>query len=112
MISCLIIFTEVISKFKLLKKSTHGPLINSLEVAIWNWMDAHPDEFGEIQVNFQTRSYEIFFCRCIKDNSKFVLMFRKCPTKNWRNTVKHFSIYWIRMQIRKKADHLYGLYNY
>ncbi|XP_065225861.1 neurofibromin-like isoform X1 [Planococcus citri] len=43
------ILNEVISKFKLLKKSAHGPLINSLEVAIWNWMDAHPDEFGEIQ---------------------------------------------------------------
>ena len=48
------IFAEVISKFKLLKKSAHGPLINSLEVSIWNWMDANPEEFGEIQVDNST----------------------------------------------------------
>lgn len=45
------LYAEVVSKFKALKKPAHGPLINSLEIAIWKWMDSYPNEFGEIQVN-------------------------------------------------------------
>lgn len=47
-------FSEVVLKFKVLKKSAHSPLINSLEVAIWKWMDSYPQEFGEIQVSIFT----------------------------------------------------------
>ncbi|GBP42984.1 Neurofibromin [Eumeta japonica] len=43
------LLTESIQKFKLLRKSAHIMLVNSLEKAIWNWMDAYPQEFAEVQ---------------------------------------------------------------
>jgi neurofibromin 1 len=36
------LFAEVIAKFKTLKKSAHLVLMQSLEKAIWNWMDTYP----------------------------------------------------------------------
>ncbi|XP_023313063.1 neurofibromin isoform X5 [Anoplophora glabripennis] len=45
------LFLEAISKFRLLKKSAHLVLVNSLEKAIWNWMDTYPYEFAELQKN-------------------------------------------------------------
>lgn len=43
------LFNETIQKFRLLKKSAHLVLMNSLEKAIWNWMDTYPHEFAELQ---------------------------------------------------------------
>ncbi|XP_026322570.1 neurofibromin [Hyposmocoma kahamanoa] len=43
------LLTESIQKFKLLRKSAHLVLVNSLEKAIWNWMDTYPQEFAEVQ---------------------------------------------------------------
>ncbi|XP_031834542.1 neurofibromin 1 isoform X3 [Nomia melanderi] len=43
------LLNETIQKFKLLKKSAHIVLMNSLEKAIWNWMDTYPHEFTDIQ---------------------------------------------------------------
>ncbi|CAH0561866.1 unnamed protein product [Brassicogethes aeneus] len=41
-----------IQKFqKILKKNIHFVLVNSLERAIWNWMDTYPYEFSELQKN-------------------------------------------------------------
>ncbi len=40
---------DTIIKFKSLKKAAHLILMNSLEKAIWNWMDNHPQEFKELQ---------------------------------------------------------------
>ena len=40
---------EAIQKFRLLKKSAHLVLMNSLEKAIWNWIDTYPYEFAELQ---------------------------------------------------------------
>lgn len=49
-VKCLIcIITETIQKFKQLKKSAHIVLMNSLEKAIWNWMDTYPYEFADLQ---------------------------------------------------------------
>ncbi|XP_017785481.1 PREDICTED: neurofibromin isoform X3 [Nicrophorus vespilloides] len=45
------LFNEAIQKFRLLKKSAHLVLINSLEKAIWNWMDTYPYEFSELNTN-------------------------------------------------------------
>ncbi|XP_063990874.1 neurofibromin isoform X3 [Diachasmimorpha longicaudata] len=45
------LLTETIQKFRLLKKSAHIILMNSLEHAIWNWMDTYPHEFSDIQKN-------------------------------------------------------------
>ncbi|KAK9889237.1 hypothetical protein WA026_004512 [Henosepilachna vigintioctopunctata] len=45
------LFTETIQKFKLMKKSAQLALVNSLEKAIWNWMDNFAQEFAEIQKN-------------------------------------------------------------
>lgn len=42
-------YIETIQKFKQLKKSAHLVLMNSLEKAIWNWMDTYPYEFADIQ---------------------------------------------------------------
>ena len=41
--------TEAIQKFRSLKKSAHLVLLNSLEKAVWNWMDTYPHEFAELQ---------------------------------------------------------------
>ncbi|XP_057319291.1 neurofibromin [Microplitis mediator] len=46
------ILNETIQKYKLLKKSAHTVLVNSLERAIWNWMDTYPHEFAEVQKKF------------------------------------------------------------
>ncbi|XP_015607506.1 neurofibromin isoform X2 [Cephus cinctus] len=45
----LIVATESIQKFKHLKKPAHVLLMNSLEKAIWNWMDTYPHEFADLQ---------------------------------------------------------------
>ena len=45
------LLTEVIQKFKLLKKSAHMVLLNSLEKALWNWIEYHPKEFEDLQRN-------------------------------------------------------------
>ncbi|KAF5281228.1 hypothetical protein FQR65_LT14821 [Abscondita terminalis] len=42
---------NAIQKFRLLKKSAYIVLMNSLEKAIWNWMDTYPYEFAELQKN-------------------------------------------------------------
>ncbi|XP_054010836.1 neurofibromin isoform X2 [Hylaeus anthracinus] len=42
------LLTETIQKFKQLKKSAHIVLMNSLEKAIWNWMDTYPHEFADL----------------------------------------------------------------
>ncbi|XP_076386906.1 neurofibromin 1 isoform X1 [Megachile rotundata] len=43
------LLNETIQKFKQLKKSAHIVLMNSLEKAIWNWMDTYPHEFADLQ---------------------------------------------------------------
>lgn len=45
----LAIAAETILKVRQLKKSALLVLMNSLEKAIWNWMDTYPNEFGEVQ---------------------------------------------------------------
>lgn len=40
---------ETTQKFRQLKKSVHAILMNSLEKAIWNWMDTYPHEFANLQ---------------------------------------------------------------
>lgn len=45
------LLTETIHKFRLLKKSTHMILLISLEKALWNWIEFHPQEFAELQLN-------------------------------------------------------------
>lgn len=45
------LLTEVIQKFKLLKKSAHMVLLSSLEKALWNWIEFHPKEFEDLQRN-------------------------------------------------------------
>ncbi len=40
---------EANGKFKTLRKAAHLALMNSLEKAIWNWMDTYPHEFTELQ---------------------------------------------------------------
>ena len=41
----------MIAKFRTLKKSAHLVLMQSLEKAIWNWMDTYPQEFIDLQKN-------------------------------------------------------------
>jgi len=43
------LFTEAIAKFRSLKKNAHLILMQSLEKAVWNWMDTYPQEFTELQ---------------------------------------------------------------
>lgn len=45
------LLTETIQKFRLLKKSAHLILLNSLEKALWNWIEFHPKEFEDLQRN-------------------------------------------------------------
>ncbi|XP_061928005.1 neurofibromin isoform X1 [Apis cerana] len=45
------LLNETIQKFKQLKKSAHIVLMNSLEKAIWNWMDTYSHEFTDLQKN-------------------------------------------------------------
>ena len=47
-----IFFLETVLKFKMVKKGAHVVLMNSLEKAIWNWMDTYPQEFAELQVKY------------------------------------------------------------
>lgn len=42
---------EINQKFRLVKKSAHLALLTSLEKAVWNWVEFHPQEFAEIQRN-------------------------------------------------------------
>lgn len=44
------LLTETIQKFRLLKKMAHMILLNSLEKALWNWVEFHPQEFAELQL--------------------------------------------------------------
>lgn len=41
--------TETTQKIRLLKKSAHLILLNSLEKALWNWIEYHPQEFADVQ---------------------------------------------------------------
>ncbi|XP_077511291.1 neurofibromin 1 isoform X3 [Amblyomma americanum] len=43
------LLNEINSKFRSLRKNAHLCLMNSLEKAIWNWMDTYPHEFMELQ---------------------------------------------------------------
>ncbi|XP_033220846.1 neurofibromin isoform X1 [Belonocnema kinseyi] len=43
------LLNETIQKFRQLKKSAHLVLMNSLEKAVWNWMDTYPHEFADLQ---------------------------------------------------------------
>ncbi|XP_053200312.1 neurofibromin-like isoform X2 [Panonychus citri] len=43
------LFSDVNLKLKSLKKNVHIVLLNSLEKAIWNWMDTYSHEFMELQ---------------------------------------------------------------
>lgn len=43
------LLNETIQKIRQLKKSAHLVLMNSLEKAIWNWMDTYPQEFADLQ---------------------------------------------------------------
>ncbi|XP_049859509.1 neurofibromin isoform X2 [Schistocerca gregaria] len=43
------LLNETIQKFRLLKKTANLVLMNSLEKAIWNWMDTYPNEFADLQ---------------------------------------------------------------
>lgn len=43
------LLTETIQKFRLLKKSAHLILLNSLDKALWTWIEFHPHEFAELQ---------------------------------------------------------------
>jgi len=43
------LLNEVVIKWKHLKKQHQGVLVNSLEKAIWNWLDTYPDEFKDLQ---------------------------------------------------------------
>lgn len=45
------LLTETIQKFRLLKKSAHMILLNSLEKALWTWIEFHPNEFADLQRN-------------------------------------------------------------
>lgn len=45
------LLTETIAKFRSLKKSAHLILLNSLEKALWNWIEYHAQEFAELQRN-------------------------------------------------------------
>lgn len=40
---------EINLKFKSLKKNTHYILLGNVEKAIWNWIEAYPNEFLELQ---------------------------------------------------------------
>ncbi|KAK0170129.1 hypothetical protein PV328_010729 [Microctonus aethiopoides] len=54
------LLNETIQKFRLLKKSTHIiVLMNSLERAIWNWMDTYPHEFADVHKKFSDNSTKI-----------------------------------------------------
>lgn len=43
------LLTETTAKIKLLKKSAHLILLNSLDKALWTWIEVHPHEFAELQ---------------------------------------------------------------
>ena len=45
------LFSEAVAKFRTLKKNAHLVLMQSLEKAVWNWMDNYPHEFTELQKN-------------------------------------------------------------
>lgn len=44
-------FSETNQKFRSVKKQSHIVLLASVERAIWNWVEYHPEEFAEIQRN-------------------------------------------------------------
>ncbi|XP_064460461.1 neurofibromin-like isoform X2 [Ornithodoros turicata] len=43
------LLNEINTKFRSLRKNAHLCLMNSLEKAIWNWMDTYPHEFTDLQ---------------------------------------------------------------
>lgn len=51
------LFSEAIQKFRLLKKSAHLVLMNSLEKAIWNWMDTYPQVTNVVRRPSRSWSY-------------------------------------------------------
>ncbi|XP_022666414.1 neurofibromin-like isoform X2 [Varroa destructor] len=46
-------------KMKALRKNAHICLMNSLEKAIWNWLDTYPNEFADLQKNPNEELIEI-----------------------------------------------------
>lgn len=44
---------------KALRKNAHICLMNSLEKAIWNWLDTYPNEFADLQKNPNEELIEI-----------------------------------------------------
>jgi len=58
------LFSEAIAKFRTLKKNAHLVLMQSLEKAVWNWMDTYPHEFTDLQKNTNeelTKCCDTFF---------------------------------------------------
>ena len=58
------LFAEAIAKFRTLKKNAHLVLMQSLEKAVWNWMDTYPHEFTDLQKNTNeelTKCCDTFF---------------------------------------------------
>lgn len=57
---CFFGVSETIQKFRCLRKNAQIVLMNSMEKAIWNWMDTYPNEFADLQV-----SVSLFKCNMI-----------------------------------------------
>ena len=58
------LFSEAIAKFRTLKKNAHLVLMQSLEKAVWTWMDTYPHEFTDLQKNTNeelTKCCDTFF---------------------------------------------------
>ncbi|KAK4305959.1 hypothetical protein Pmani_022180 [Petrolisthes manimaculis] len=53
------LLNETIQKFRCLRKNAQIVLMNSLEKAIWNWMDTYPNEFADLQ---KRRNEELAKC--------------------------------------------------
>ncbi len=53
---------EANSKFKTLKKAAHLALMNSLEKAIWNWMDTYPQVGKEGSRSIAAKNKPMFHC--------------------------------------------------
>lgn len=49
---------ETINKFRS-KKAPPLILLNSIEKAIWNWIEYHPHEFQDLQHNVNNKSHDI-----------------------------------------------------
>ena len=89
------LFAEAIAKFRTLKKNAHLILMQSLERAVWNWMDTYPHEFTDLQKNTNeelTKCCDTFFD--LLDNFAetkklfFLILVREA-------IAKHFLLYFI-----------------